>query len=56
MPDTGRPPAWHEWYDLVRALTDHAVQRYGLAEVQQWNFEVWNELWGMSFPHSYMPL
>ena len=47
-----RPPAWEEWYDLVRALASHAVDRYGLAEVATWNFEVWNELWGMSFPNS----
>eukprot|EP00729_Bicosta_minor_P028291 gene28291-1637_t len=25
-----------------------AVNKFGLAEVQQWNFEVWNELWGMA--------
>lgn len=30
--------------------------RYGLTEVQNWNFEVWNELWGMPFPDDYMRL
>jgi xylan 1,4-beta-xylosidase len=38
------PPAdWTEWYDLVAALTRHLVQRYGVAEVARWGFEVWNE-------------
>ena len=27
-------------YDLVHATVTHAVQRYGLAEVQRWSFEV----------------
>eukprot|EP00662_Eupelagonemidae_sp_cell21_P016518 gene16518-56753_t len=25
-----------------------AVNKFGLAEVQRWRFEVWNELWGMA--------
>ena len=29
------------WHDLVAALAQHAVERYGLAEVSQWSFEVW---------------
>lgn len=38
------PPAdWQEWYDLVRAFTMHCVERYGLSEVREWHFEVWNE-------------
>jgi xylan 1,4-beta-xylosidase len=37
------PRAWGEWFDLVRAFTAHCVERYGLPEVRQWNFEVWNE-------------
>ena len=42
------------WYDLVRATVSHAVKRYGLREVQQWSFEVWNELWGMPWPTPYV--
>ena len=38
--DSTRFDAWH---DLVRAFTQHVVDRYGLEEVQQWYFEVWNE-------------
>ena len=41
------------WYNLVRALVQHAVERYGLPEVRTWSFEVWNELWGMPFPQPY---
>lgn len=38
------PPAeWAEWRDVVRALVTHLVHRYGIEEVRQWAFEVWNE-------------
>jgi xylan 1,4-beta-xylosidase len=37
------PRDWVEWHDLVRAFTAHCVERYGLNEVRQWHFEVWNE-------------
>lgn len=38
------PHDWDRWYALVRDLTAHLVQRYGLAEVREnWSFEVWNE-------------
>jgi xylan 1,4-beta-xylosidase len=38
------PPASYErWFDLVRALVQHLVDRYGLDEVLGWDFEVWNE-------------
>jgi len=37
------PREWSEWQDLVRAFTAHCVERYGLAEVRSWHFEVWNE-------------
>ena len=39
-----------QWYDLVAALCAHLVERFGLAEVASWHFEVWNELWGIPFP------
>eukprot|EP00937_MAST-01D_sp_MAST-1D-sp2_P005125 g5125.t1 len=54
-----QPPAGGDfgpWYDLVRATVQHAVSKYGVAEVRKWNFEVWNELWGMPYPGSYMAL
>jgi xylan 1,4-beta-xylosidase len=37
------PKVWSEWQDLVAAFTRHCVERYGIGEVRQWNFEVWNE-------------
>ncbi|MBK8021524.1 MAG: beta-xylosidase [Chloroflexi bacterium] len=38
------PPAdYGEWEALIRALTQHLVDRYGLEEVRTWFFEVWNE-------------
>ncbi|QPC92966.1 glycosyl hydrolase [Mesorhizobium sp. INR15] len=36
-----RDPA--QWSVLIRNLVEHWVERYGLAEVRQWFFEVWNE-------------
>ena len=39
-PDRSRYPKWH---DLVKAFCQHVVDRYGLDEVSQWYFEVWNE-------------
>ena len=32
-----------QWAMLVRKLVAHWIERYGLAEVRQWFFEVWNE-------------
>jgi xylan 1,4-beta-xylosidase len=38
------PPAdYREWAELMRRLTTHWVDRYGLDEVRRWYFEVWNE-------------
>lgn len=38
------PKDWDRWEALVRDLTAHLVERYGLEEVRdRWSFEVWNE-------------
>ena len=38
------PPKDHaSWAILIRKLVTHWVDRYGLEEVRQWFFEVWNE-------------
>jgi xylan 1,4-beta-xylosidase len=37
------PRDWDRWAELVRDLTQHLVDRYGLDEVATWGFEVWNE-------------
>ncbi|WP_316799779.1 GH39 family glycosyl hydrolase [Pedobacter frigidisoli] len=42
------PNNYAKWAGLVGAFTQHCIDRYGLDEVKQWYFEVWNEpnLWG----------
>ena len=37
------PKDWNRWGQMIEAFTRHLVQRYGLEEVSQWYFEVWNE-------------
>ncbi len=37
------PKDWNRWGQMIEAFTRHLVQRYGLDEVSQWYFEVWNE-------------
>jgi hypothetical protein len=38
------PPADYDaWATLIRKLVGHWVDRYGIGEVCQWFFEVWNE-------------
>lgn len=37
------PRDWSEWRQVVQSLVEHLVARYGLDEVRQWPFEVWNE-------------
>ena len=54
------PKDWERWYDLIRALTAHLVERYGDEVVEEWSFEVWNEanlevFWSGS-PEDYLKL
>jgi xylan 1,4-beta-xylosidase len=37
------PRDYAHWATLIRKLVKHWVERYGLAEVREWFFEVWNE-------------
>jgi xylan 1,4-beta-xylosidase len=37
------PKDYGKWDDLIRALAQHLVDRYGIDEVAEWYFEVWNE-------------
>lgn len=37
------PKNWNRWGDLIGTLAQHLVARYGIDEVSQWYFEVWNE-------------
>ncbi len=37
------PKDYARWATLIRKLVAHWAERYGLAELRQWFFEVWNE-------------
>jgi xylan 1,4-beta-xylosidase len=37
------PKDYAKWDDLIRNFAQHLVERYGIEEVAQWYFEVWNE-------------
>ena len=37
------PQRLDKWKRLVQAFAQHVVERYGIDEVRQWYFEVWNE-------------
>jgi len=49
-PNVSPPKSWAKWDDLMTHLAQHLVERYGIDEVSQWYFEVWNEpnidFWG----------
>jgi len=42
-PEVAPPKNWAKWDDLITKFAQHLVDRYGIAEVSQWYFEVWNE-------------
>jgi len=42
-PSPAPPADYMKWDALITAFTRHLVDRYGLDEVSQWYFEVWNE-------------
>lgn len=37
------PKDYQKWEALIRSLVQHWTDRYGIEEVRQWYFEVWNE-------------
>jgi xylan 1,4-beta-xylosidase len=37
------PRDYKQWSKLIETLVSHCVDRYGIDEVKQWFFEVWNE-------------
>ncbi|MBV8114757.1 MAG: glycosyl hydrolase family 39 [Silvibacterium sp.] len=37
------PKSMERWDGLITAFAQHLVERYGIDEVSQWYFEVWNE-------------
>ncbi|HXJ88766.1 MAG TPA: glycosyl hydrolase family 39 [Candidatus Binatia bacterium] len=42
-PIVSPPKDYAKWDALMRALAQHLIERYGIEEVAQWYFEVWNE-------------
>src|ERR1700690_3042853 len=42
-PNVSPPKDWGKWDALIGELAKHLVARYGIDEVSQWYFEVWNE-------------
>lgn len=42
-PNVAPPKDYAKWDGLIRAFAQHLVDRYGIGEVSQWYFEVWNE-------------
>ncbi len=42
-PYVSPPRDWNRWGELIRQFAQHLVTRYGIEEVSQWYFEVWNE-------------
>jgi xylan 1,4-beta-xylosidase len=37
------PKNYEKWKFLIKKLITHCINRYGITEVRQWFFEVWNE-------------
>jgi xylan 1,4-beta-xylosidase len=37
------PKDYGRWMELIQALGRHCLERYGLAEVRKWYWELWNE-------------
>ena len=42
-PYNSPPRDWDHWSDLIQHFAQHLVDRYGIEELSQWYFEVWNE-------------
>jgi len=42
-PIVSPPKDYGRWDALITALARHLIERYGIDEVSQWYFEVWNE-------------
>jgi xylan 1,4-beta-xylosidase len=49
-PDVAPPKDWDKWDNMITQFISHLIDRYGIDEVGQWYFEVWNEpnidFWG----------
>lgn len=49
-PNVSPPNDYAAWDAMISAFVQHLIERYGIAEVSKWKFEVWNEpnldFWG----------
>ena len=49
-PNISPPKDWDKWDALITQFTRHLIERYGIDEIREWYFEVWNEpnldFWG----------
>jgi xylan 1,4-beta-xylosidase len=43
QPIVSPPASYEKWGELVSHFAQHLIERYGIDEVSQWYFEVWNE-------------
>jgi xylan 1,4-beta-xylosidase len=42
-PNVSPPKDYNRWSELIEQFAKHLIARYGIEEVSQWYFEVWNE-------------
>jgi xylan 1,4-beta-xylosidase len=42
-PNVAPPKDYAKWDEMITQFTKHLVDRYGIDEISQWYFEVWNE-------------
>src|SRR5215469_15370285 len=42
-PNVSPPKDYAKWDEMITQFVKHLVERYGIEEVSQWYFEVWNE-------------
>ena len=42
-PNVAPPRDPHQWHQLIFGFAQHLVERYGIEDVANWYFEVWNE-------------
>lgn len=53
--NTTPPKDYEKWSAFIKKFVNHLIERYGLSEVRQWFFEIWNEpnLGGPGSPYGF---
>ena len=53
--NTTPPKDYEKWSAFIKRFIEHLIERYGLSEIRQWFFEVWNEpnLGGPGSPYGF---